>query len=102
MTLDGTSTVECVDRFCYLGDMVGEGDEAEEASKARVKGAWNKFREISPILTTRGASLRIKGKLTYKGSSSGRVCVSRCRWFVLEVQPVAIFTAWRMIWLGLI
>ena len=25
-------TLECVDKFCYLGDMIGSGDGAEEAS----------------------------------------------------------------------
>ena len=29
----------------------------------RVKCAWKKFRELSPILTTRGASLSLKGKI---------------------------------------
>jgi hypothetical protein len=29
----------------------------------RVKCAWGKFRELSPILTTRRASLKLKGKV---------------------------------------
>ena len=78
MTLDGTRTVECVDKFCYLGDMVGEGGGAVEASKARVKCAWNKFREFSPILTTRGASLRMKGKLYSACIRSVMVYAVRC------------------------
>src|SRR5208282_1215302 len=44
--LNGDS-LECVDRFCYLGDM-------------RVKCAWGKFRELPLILTTRRASLKLK------------------------------------------
>ena len=32
----------------------------EEAT--RVKGAWTKFKELSPILTAHGASLYSKGK----------------------------------------
>src|SRR5580698_3795937 len=39
------------------------GGGVEEATKARVKCAWGKFRELIPILTTRCASLRVKGKL---------------------------------------
>ena len=42
----------------------------EEAVRARVRCAWAKFKELSPILTARGASYRIKGKI-YKG------CVQR-------------------------
>ncbi len=61
--LDGDGNVECVEKFCYLGDMMGSGGGAEEASRARVRCAWAKFRELSPLLTARGASLKVKGKL---------------------------------------
>ena len=36
-----------VDKFCYLGDMIGAGGGAEEASRARVRCAWAKFRELA-------------------------------------------------------
>ena len=35
----GGDTLECVDKFCYLGDMIGSGSGAEEASRMRVKCA---------------------------------------------------------------
>ena len=63
MEIDGDGKVECVGKFCYLGDMIGSGGGAEEASKARVRCVWAKFRELSPLLTARGASLKVKGKL---------------------------------------
>ena len=43
--------------------MIRAGGGAAEASRTRVRCAWSKFRELSPILTARGASLRIKGKI---------------------------------------
>ena len=55
--------LECVGKFCYLGDMIGAGGGAGEASRARVRSAWAKFRELAPILTSRGASLRVKGRV---------------------------------------
>jgi len=55
--------LEGVEKFCYLGDMIGAGGGVEEASRARVRCAWAKFRELSPILTARGASLKVKGKV---------------------------------------
>jgi hypothetical protein len=55
--------LECVDRFCYLGDMIGAGGGAEDAARTRVKCAWGKFNELAPILTSRGASLKLKGKI---------------------------------------
>src|SRR5665811_2190354 len=51
--------IECVDKFCYLGDMIGAGGGAEDAARARVRCAWGKFRELAPILTSRGASLTL-------------------------------------------
>src|SRR5208282_5831886 len=43
--------------------MVDSGGGAEDASNMRVKCAWGKFRELSPILTARRASLKLKGKV---------------------------------------
>ena len=55
--------VEYVDHFCYLGDVLSAGGGAEEASRARVRCAWGKFNELAPIITSRGASLKLKGKI---------------------------------------
>ena len=55
--------LECVPKFCYLGDTLGAGGGVEEAARARVRCAWAKFKELSPILTAWGASYRIKGKI---------------------------------------
>ena len=35
-----------------------------EAARARVRCAWAKFKELSPILTVRGASYRIEGRIS--------------------------------------
>ena len=50
-------------KFCYLGDTLGSGGGVVEAARARVTCAWAKFKEQSPILTVRGASYRIKGRI---------------------------------------
>ena len=55
--------VECVSKFCYLGDTLGSGGGVVEVARARVRCAWAKFKELSPILTVRGASYRIKGRI---------------------------------------
>ena len=55
--------LECVPKFCYLGDTLGAGGGVEEAARARVRCAWAKFKELSPILTARSASYHIKGKI---------------------------------------
>ena len=43
--------------------MISTGGGAEEASRARVRSAWAKFHELAPILTARGASFKVKGKI---------------------------------------
>ena len=50
-------------KFCYLGDTLGSGGGVVEAARARVRCAWAKFKELSPILTVCGASYRIKGRI---------------------------------------
>jgi hypothetical protein len=55
--------LECLAKFCYLGDMLGCGGGAIDAVRTRVRCAWGKFRELSPILTLRGMSLKMKGKI---------------------------------------
>jgi len=54
---------ECVDKFCYLGGLIGASGVAEEASRARVRCAWAKIRELAPVLTPWGFSLKVKGKV---------------------------------------
>jgi hypothetical protein len=79
--LGSDNKLKCVEKFSYLGDMIGSGGGAEEASRARVRCAWSKFRELAPILTSRGASLRIKGKIY-------RACVQRVIVYGSETWPV--------------
>ena len=55
--------VECVSKFCYLGDTLGSGGGVVEAARARVRCAWAKFKELSPNLIVRGALYRVKGRI---------------------------------------
>ena len=38
--------LECVPKFCYLGDTLGAGRGADEAARARVRCDWAKFKEL--------------------------------------------------------
>src|SRR3989442_11338054 len=62
--------MEVVEKFCYLGDVIGKGGGAEESSIARIRCAWGKFMDLKMLLTARGASLGAKGKIY-------RACVQR-------------------------
>ena len=54
LVLELDSSLEIVDRFCYLGDVIGAGGGAEEASIARIRCAWAKFSKLAPMLTSIG------------------------------------------------
>ena len=70
LKLGRNGELEYVDKYCYLGDMLGAGGGVEEATKARVRCLWAKFRKLALILTVRGAPLAVKGRV-YKA------CVQR-------------------------
>ena len=78
--------MECVEKFCYLGDMIAAGGGAGEASRARVRCAWAKFKELAPILTSRGASLKVKGRI-YKACMQ-RVLVYGSETWLVKVEDI--------------
>ena len=51
VVLEDGSSLECVNRFCYLGDMLGAAGGCGEASRTRVRGAWGQFKEFAELLT---------------------------------------------------
>ena len=58
--------LECEVGMCFQVLLFGQHPwcgGVEEAARAQVRCAWAKFKELSPILTARGASYRIKGKI---------------------------------------
>ena len=57
------NTLEVVERFCYLGDLISSGGGCSESIVARVRTGWKKFRELLPLLATKGFSLHTKGRL---------------------------------------
>ena len=81
ISLGAGQNLDCVDKFCYLGDMIAAGGGTEEASRARARCAWAKFKELAPILTSRGASLKVKGQVY-------RSCVQTVLVYGSETWPV--------------
>jgi hypothetical protein len=90
LLLDSAGQLDCVDRFCYLGDAIGDGGGAEEATRATVKCAWSKIIELAPILTTRGASLKLKGKIY-------RACVQRVMVYGSETWATKVEDVLRLV-----
>lgn len=75
--------LDCVENFCYLGDVIGARGGADEACRNRVRNAWMSFNKLRPILTTRGVSLRLKGKFY-------RMCVQRVMVYGSETWPMRV------------
>src|SRR5437867_9361561 len=90
LVLEAREELEVVDKFCYLGDVIGKGGGAEEASRARVRCAWGKFRDLRMLLTARGASLRVKGKIY-------RACVQRVLVYGSETWPMKVDDMQRLV-----
>ena len=63
LDVGGRVSLVKVDIFCCLGDMLDADGGCSSAVTARVGSAWKKFREYLPILTGKGFSLRLKGKV---------------------------------------
>ena len=56
--------LECVPKFCYLGDTLGGGGGVEKVARARGRCAWAKFNEFNiSYPDSSGSSYCIKGKM---------------------------------------
>ena len=76
-------SLEKVDKFCYLGDMLDADGGCNLAVMARVRSAWKKFCEYLSILTRKGLSLKLKGKLY-------TTCVRSCLMHGSETWPMKV------------
>ena len=52
-----------MDKICYLGDMLSVNRDADAAVETRIRVRWNKFRQLLPLLTNKGISLIVRGRL---------------------------------------
>ena len=55
--------VERVDKFCYLGELLGEEGGADLAVSNRVNKAWGKFYAMAPLLCNKGVSGIVRARL---------------------------------------
>jgi len=57
----GNDMIE-VQKFCYLGDVVGSSGDVQSSVTARKRAGWRKFSEMSQVLCGRVLSLKLKGR----------------------------------------
>ena len=75
--------LEKVDKFCYLGDTLDADGGCDSAVTARVRSAWKTFCKYLPILTGKGFSLKLKGKVY-------ATCVRSCLMHGSEIWPIKV------------
>ena len=63
VVLEDDSSLECMNRFCYLGDMLGAAGGCGEASRTRIRGAWGQYKEFAELLTRRGKRVGYTGRV---------------------------------------
>jgi hypothetical protein len=85
MKLVDDTVLERVETFCYLGDMLSSNGGCEHAVLARVSKAWNKFRELKPVLCAKGISLKLKGRVY-------ETCVRSCMMYGSETWGLTAVT----------
>ena len=88
MELEGEE-LDVVTSFCYLGDVTGESGGCFDATTARIRSAWKKFRELLPILTCRGISLSNRG-------NGYNMCVRSVLLHACETWPVTTVDITRL------
>ena len=74
-------TLEVVEKFCYLGDTIGARGGAEDSITGRIRSGWSKFRELVPLLASKGLSLASKGRLY-------QACVRSVMLYASETWPL--------------
>ena len=57
------ANLELVDKFCYLGDMLSVDGYTNAAVETRIWIGYNKFRQLTPLLTNKDISLIVRGRL---------------------------------------
>ena len=82
LILNGDS-LEVIQKFCYLGDMLDAGGGTQSSSITRVQCTWGKFRNLLPLLTSKAVPSKVKGEL-YK------ICVQTVMLYDSETWPAKV------------
>ena len=56
-------SLEFCENFCYLGDTAGSREGANDSVVTRIRSGWSKFRDLVPLLASKGLALGAKGRL---------------------------------------
>jgi len=86
------ANLEIVDKFCYSGDMLSVDRDADAAVETRIHTAWNKLRQLIPLLTNKDISLIVRGRL-YSSCVRCGMLQGRETWPIRKENEVALLQA---------
>ena len=75
--------LDAVDNFLYLGDCICLVGDCELATIKRYYSAWGKSRELLPLLTRKGISLKTPGQI-YNSYFRGTMLYSSECWALVQ------------------
>jgi len=84
-----SASLEVMDQFCYLADMLSVDGDADAVVEARIRIGWNKFRQLVPLLTNWDISLIRRGRL-YSNCVQSSMLHGREIWPVGKENEVAL------------
>jgi len=82
-------SLELVDKFCYLGDMLSVDGDADAAVETRICIGWNKLRQLLSWLTNKDISLTVRGRL-YSSCLQSSMLHGSETWPVRKENEVAL------------
>ena len=89
-----------VDQFKYLGVTFSEGGGSETAVRARVKAAWQKWRELEPVIADKKIPTKVKDQAIYHSGETCHLVWSRgiptklkTKLYTTVVRPVILYGA---------
>jgi len=50
--IGGDANLELMDKFCYFGDLLSVGGDADAPVETSIRIGWNKSRQLVPLLTS--------------------------------------------------
>jgi len=82
-------SLELVDKFCYLGNMLSVDGDVDAAVENRIRIGWNKFRHLVPLLTNKDLSLKVRERL-YSGCVRSGMLHGSETWPIRKENEVAL------------
>ena len=83
-------SLELVDKFCYLCDMLSVDQDADAAVEAEVQKWWNKFRKLMPLLSNKGFWAHLMWGKLYRSCVWNCMLCGSVSWSTMSENDLAL------------